>query len=416
MNPMGALTQPTDTQHAQPERHPAASGRKRALRAIAAIAIALAGIFVFSMAMHPSGTDFVEYWSSAKLLLNHADPYSPASVFALEKARGFLPQSPLIMLNPPWALFLIAPLGLAGIQIGFFLWTIAAIGCVLVFIKLLNKPSANNLLALAFAPVLACLCSGQSSPFLLLGFCLFLYFHKRRPLLAGAALLLMALKPHLFLVFWVVLFAECIQKRKFLIPIGFLSAVALASIFPLCFDLQVWWHYIETVHSASLKQAVFPTLSMVFRQIIDPGAVWLLFVPSIAAVLWGLWYYRRNRKDWDWKAHGMLLMLVTVLASPYGFFTDQIVLLPSIAFALTFPKRREYSGPLLLVINCIAIVPLIMPHASLTSLALVWTPAAWLTWFLYATYRPQNRNSPACPANKADAQFSATRNLLRETQ
>jgi hypothetical protein len=383
------------TPHEPSERH--SLFLKRALRALAAIAIALSGIFVLSVAMHPSCTDFIEYWSSAKLLLNHLNPYSPAGVFSLERSGGFLAQSPLIMLNPPWALFLIAPLGLAGIQLGFFLWTIAAIGCVLVFVKLLNRSSTNNLLALAFAPVLACLCSGQSSPFLLLGFCLFLYFQKRRPFLAGAALLLMALKPHLFLVFWAVLLVECIQKRKFLVPVGFLSALALASIFPLCFDHQVWWHYIETVHSASLKQAVFPTLSMVFRQIIDPGAVWLLFVPSIAAIVWGLWYYRRNRKVWDWNTHGMLLMLVTILASPYGFFTDQIVLLPSIAFALTFPKKRRYSGPLLLLINSIAFVPLVMPHASLTSLSLVWTPAAWLAWFLYATSGVKDRDLPARP-------------------
>jgi len=367
-----------------PERRPASLTIRR-LRAIAAVATALASIFVFSMAMHPSGTDFVEYWSSAKLLLNHANPYSPARVFALEKAQGFLPQSPLIMLNPPWALFLIAPLGLGSIQLGFYLWTVVAVGCVLVFIKLLKRPSANNLLALAFAPVLACLCSGQISPFLLLGFCLFLFFHKSHPFLAGTALLLMALKPHLFLIFWAVLLAECVHKRKFTILAGLSTSLAAASIFPVWFDPHVWRNYFETMHSASLKQAAFPTLSIVFRTIIDPGAFWLMFVPSIAAVLWGLWYYRANRELWDWKTHGMLLMLVTVLASPYGFFTDQIVLLPSIALALTSPQRRKYSGPLLLLINCIAIIPLVRPHASLTSMALVWTPAAWLAWFLYTT-------------------------------
>ena len=393
---MAALTQPTDAQPAGPERRPPSLAR-RALRAAVAVAIALAGVFVFSIAMHPSNTDFIEYWSSAKLLLNRANPYSPAGVFALEKALGFPHQSPLIMLNPPWALFLIAPLGLAGIQLGFFLWTIAAIGCVLVFIKLLNKPSANNLLALAFAPVLACLCSGQSSPFLLLGFCLFLHFHKRRPFLAGAALLLMALKPHLFLVFWTVLLVEWIRKRKVLIPAGFLSALALASVFPICFDLHVWRHYLETIRSASLKQAVFPTPSMLFRTIIDVRAVWLLFVPSAVAILWGLWYYRRNREIWNWNTHGMLLMLVTVLSSPYGFFTDQIVLLPSIAFALTSPKKRPYSGLLLLLINGIAIVLLVMPHASLTSMSLVWTPAGWLAWFLYATFGANDRGQPARP-------------------
>ena len=83
----------------------------------------------------------------------------------------------------------------------------------------------------------------------------------------------------------------------------------------------------------------------------------------------------------------MLLMLVTILVSPYGFFSDEIVLLPSIVYALTFPQRRKYSVEILLAINTAALVIVLAAHAALSSHAYLWTPLAWLAWFLYATQK-----------------------------
>jgi hypothetical protein len=81
----------------------------------------------------------------------------------------------------------------------------------------------------------------------------------------------------------------------------------------------------------------------------------------------------------------MLLMLVTVLVSPYGWFSDEIVLLPSLAFAFTFPKKRRYSMKVLVAINGLALLILLMAHPSLSSYAYLWTPLAWTVWFLYST-------------------------------
>ena len=368
----------------------------RTLRTGLAIVIALFGIFVFTLVLHPAAMDLIEYWSSAKLLLHHINPYSPTSVFALEKAQGFLPTSPLVMLNPPWALFLILPLGFGGAHTALFLWTIAAFGCVFAFLRLLAVPEKSGALALFFAPVLASLCSGQSSPFLLLGFVLFLRFHRSRPFWAGASLLLMAIKPHLFLVFWAVLLIDELYHRRFRMFAGFATALAVASILPKAFDLRIWTHYVATLRSAALTHAQFPTISMFFRMQVNPNAVWLLLVPSFIAVLWALWYYASRRNIWDWKTNGMLIMLVTVLVSPYGFFTDQVVLLPSIAFALLVPEKRKYSIAILFAINIAAIVQLSLPHASLVSPVLAWMPLAWLAWFLYTTHgQPQREASPA---------------------
>jgi len=358
---------------------------KMIVRILAAVAVTLAGIFVLTMTIHPAGMDYIEYWSSGKLLARHADPYSPVGVLAVEKALGYRDATPLIMLNPPWALFLVAPLGYVGIHTGLFLWTILGIGCVLAFTQLLNVPPKQRAFAFVFAPALASIFSTQSSPFLLLSFSLFLRFYQSRPFLAGASLLLMAIKPHLFLIFWVVLLADCIYRRVWSILAGGLTALAAGTIFALCFDSQVWQHYFAMLRGYKLQQGFLPTASMLFRMLLDIHAFWLLFVPSAFAIVWGLWYYRQHRQAWDWRIHGMLLILVTIFVSPYGFFTDEIVLLPSIVFALTFPERRKYTEWILLVINSVALLVIVAGHAALSSRAYLWTPVSWLLWFLYAT-------------------------------
>jgi hypothetical protein len=378
----------TSGQFDQPQIQPGHSTNytaKKIFRMLAAAAIALAGILVITLASRPGNKDYISYWSSGKLLVHYADPYSPVGVFVLEKAHGFPASKPLMMRNPPWTLFLVAPLGFTSARIGLLLWTIAAAACILASVSLLNVFPRDRALAFIFAPALASICCGQSSPFLLLGFSLFLRFHRSRPFLAGASLLLMAIKPHLFLIFWVVLLVDCIYRRRLLILAGLASALAASTALAMCLNPHIWANYFSMLRSSALEIEVFPTASMFLRLFIDPRAEWLLFVPSTLAIVWGLWYYARTRQVWDWKIHGMLLMLVTVFVSPYGWFTDEIVLLPSTVFALTFPEKPKSADRILIVINTAALVIVLGVQATFSSPAYLWTPVTWLLWFLYAT-------------------------------
>jgi hypothetical protein len=370
----------------------ASSPRKRALRAIAITVIALTGVLLLTLTT--SRTDYIEYRSSGVLLVHHADPYSPSGVFAIEKAEGYLASRPMIMLNPPWTLFLVAPLGFGGLREGLFLWILATAGSVFLSVEILHVPSKERAFAYVFAPAAAAVFMGQSSPLLLLGFSLFLRFHRSRPFFAGASLLLMAIKPHLFLIFWVVLLVDCIYRRRFLILAGCVSALAAGTAFSMYFDPRIWRHYLDMLRGYNLQQGFLPTASMLFRMLIDVRAFWLLFVPSVVAILWGLWYYSRRKHLWDWRIHGMLLMIVTLLVSPYGWLTDEAVLLPAILYALTLPEKRKYATWILLAINTAILVTALGTQAALSSRAYMWTPITWLLWFLYAT-KPARHSKPS---------------------
>ena len=362
------------------------SATKKIARWFAAGAIVLAGLLVITIVSRPTAKDYISYWSAGKLLLHHADPYSPSRVFSLEKTQGYSEAKPLIMRNPPWALFLAVPLGFGGPMYGLLLWTVVLAGSIIASLRLLHIPSKDVAFAFVFAPVLASICVGQSSPFLLLGFSLFLHFYGSRPFVAGASLLLMAIKPQLFLVFWMVLLIDCVYRRRFVILAGGASALAAGTAFSMCLNPLIWQHYFAMLRASGLNHEFFPTASMRFRLLIDPRADWLLFVPSALAVFWGLWYYARSRHVWDWRVHGMLLMLVTVMATPYGSFTDEVVLLPSIVFALSIREPHKYSVGILLAINGIALLIVVVFHPRLSSSAYLWTPLAWLAWFLYACH------------------------------
>ncbi|MGH9586707.1 MAG: glycosyltransferase family 87 protein [Acidobacteriaceae bacterium] len=377
-----------NTASAKPDQSPAgaagvsSASAKKITSILALVLIGLAGAAIFAARINPARMDYISYWSAAKLLVHHTNPYS-SSAYSLEKPLGFLPSHPLIMRNPPWALFLVAPLGVLGPRAGLFLWTMLLGTCIIFSVYLLNPFSKDNALALLFAPAIACIGSGQSSPFLLLGFALFLHFHQRRPFFAGSALLLMAIKPHLFLVFWAVLLVEAVWRRKFQILAGLASALAIATVFALAIDFRIWTDYFSMLRQANLGHKALPTVSMLLRLLIDPAAFWLTFVPSALAILWALWYYARNRQAWSWTKHGMLLILVAIAVSPYSFITDEIVLLPAIIFALNLPEKRKYAGWILVAINAAAAIVYTIAAGPLTTPVLVWTPLAWLAWFLY---------------------------------
>src|SRR5215471_5107219 len=69
--------------------------------------------------------DFVEYWSSSRLLVSGHDPYSLAEVMGIERAAGWSDRVPLMNLNPPWALPVVAPLALvSSYSLAWLVWIV----------------------------------------------------------------------------------------------------------------------------------------------------------------------------------------------------------------------------------------------------------------------------------------------------
>lgn len=359
---------------------------QKALRFLAIAVLTLIPVSVIAyLGSNTNQNDFVEYWSAGKLFVERANPYSPPTILAIEKSRGFAPADPLIMLNPPWSMPLVAPLGLLPAFDALLLWICACAACIAASVVLLELPAKNRGLAFLFAPVLGTFMMQQSSPFLLLGLSLFLRFERSRPFLAGASLLLMAIKPHLFLVFWVALAADCLYRRRFAIMAGFAASLVCVSGLVTLAVPRIWQDYLEVVRASTLDRNIYPTLPSMLRAAIDVNLVWIALAPSCIAVVWGAAYYWRKREAWDWHREGMPVLLVTVLTSPYSWISDQVVLLPPVASAISASPRR-FSMEILIVLNCAALVWL-----NVSFRTMVWLPLALSLWFAYSTFKGERR-------------------------
>jgi hypothetical protein len=361
-------------------------------RIIAALCLAAIGVGMFVLIVKSNNAgqrDFITYWAAGHQLVRGANPYNGAAIQSLEHLAGCNLNYPLIMRNPPDALFLALPLGFVGPNTGLVLWMIALLASLVASIRLIwsmnGRPGNRlHLLGYCFAPVMECLMAGQFGIFLLFGVALFLYFHKSRPFLAGAALLLCAAKPHLFLPFGIVLLLWVVIQKAYRILAGFSVALLGSCTLTLCFDPHAWSQYSMMMRTSGIMGEIVPTLSEFFRLLLDQNAVWLQFLPQATACLWALWYFWTRRSRWSWLDQGLLLLLVSVLCSPYALLTDETMLLPAVLAGI---YRADACGRSLLPFGLVAGVAMIEVFAEvpIASVYYLWTTPAWLAWYLYAT-------------------------------
>jgi len=336
--------------------------------------------------------DFISYWAAGQLLVHGENPYDFQAVRKLELAEGRNPNEPLLMMrNPPVAFFAALPLGLASPKTALILWLLVLLGGLSLAILLIwimhGRPDSRwHLFGYVFAPALACLQAGQFGIFLLLGVVLFLYFHRTRPFLAGAVLLLCSLKPHLFFPFGMALVLWSITGKRYRVLAGFATSLAVACALAFALDENAWAQYSLMMHSGGALDEAVPTLSVYFRMLVARHAVSLQFAPEAAACLWALWYFWTHRSRWNWLDHGLMVLLVGAVCTPYGWFTDESMALPAVLaglYAATGARRPVWP---LAAIAGAALIELLMAVPIITS-DYLWTTPAWLGWYLYATGR-----------------------------
>src|SRR5713101_5883396 len=166
--------------------------------------------------------DFVEYWAAGRLNAQGENPFDGAKLLPLEKEAGreTFPvdssghEAAVMMWNPPWTLPVVMPIGLLDARLSQLLWLLLNLA-VIVFCadwawRYYQGPAAYRWLAWAlaftFVPTFIVLRAGQIGPLILLGIVGFLHYERKGQLfLAGAACVLIAIKPHLLFLFWIAL-------------------------------------------------------------------------------------------------------------------------------------------------------------------------------------------------------------------
>jgi hypothetical protein len=344
--------------------------------------------------------DFVEYWAAGRLNVHGENPYDPERIQQLERAAGRGSEG-ILMWNPPWTLPLVMPLGLLDCRTAHLLWLSLQFAVVVCCVDLLWRRYGGSavhrglawLLAFTFLPTLLALTAGQIAPLVLLGAVLFLVFLKQgRDKLAGAALVLLAIKPHLSYLFWVALLLWCLAERRWSVLAGGLLAGACAVALALWCNPAVLGQYWHTLSQRPPAQYRSPTLGTILRLWFGEDRFRLQFLALIPGVLWFVPYWIHYRKNWDWNERLPLLLLMSVLTSAYGAWPfDLVVLLvPVVQVAARFDESRSARPALqailaYLTINGLAAVQL---ACEVEYFGFVWmTPALLLAYLALCRHR-----------------------------
>src|SRR5579863_6814675 len=335
-----------------------------------AVLIASAAGFVFlvataygavDLAGRPLGTDFSNVYAAGTYVLGGDTnaAFDPPQQFAREQAIFGTATQFYGWHYPPYFLFIAAPLALLPYGLALAVWQAVTLGLYLVMMwGIVTSPSLRAaeggddwmwlLLALAFPAVLINIGHGQNG-FLtaaLMGGALVLL--DRRPLAAGILFGLLVYKPQYGLLLPVVL---AVSGRWKCFAAAAITVVLLSIATTLAFGASVWSAFLESTHFTRVVvleqgntgwykiQSVFAWARMWGAPIPLAYAMQGAATVALAAALARLW-----RSGAPYPLQAAALCLATILATPYSFDYDMMLLAPALAFVVGDGFNRGF-GP-----------------------------------------------------------------------
>jgi hypothetical protein len=375
------------------------------------VAVAAVGLLLADRLDHRAWklSHFVQYWASARLLLRGDDPYALGQVHAMQVQAGWPAEKPLnfIMWNPPWTLTVVLPFGVLPFVAGRLVWNLMLLGVLLGCVNALWRlyggeerlRSVAWVVAFTFFPTLMEMHAEQISPLLLLGVVGFVGLaEKKRDLTAGACVALLAIKPHLLLPFGTVLLVWAVYERRWRVLAGGLLAGAVAIAVPLAFDPNILGHYRQSLaHRDAVPDldptgTITPTLGAALRVAFGGEPAWLQFVPAAVASAWAVAHWFARRRTWEWRTELPLLVGISMVAAPYAFVYDFVLLLavvvPLAAWVCVHRERAVWAvaGHLGIGLGAVGINLRGVPEYSYG-----WLPVAVLLLYLALKAAPLRR-------------------------
>lgn len=310
--------------------------------------------FVNNM-VDPIDRDFISFWGAAKLVLagTPSAAYDRAALHAVQITAATFGGGEMPFPYPPAFLLLLVPFGLLSFPLAMAAWTVATFPAYFATARRMFPDS--GWLAAAFPPVLANGVLGQNA-FVTAGlFIGGLLMLPKRPFLAGLLLGCLAIKPQLGLLLPVALLAArewraiagaAISSVGVLLVgaavFGIAATTAWIGQMPLYMSIArdglAGWHKLASVY-ASMRQAGLGADAAF--------AIHIAVAVAAAGAVWNVW----RRPQADPLAKAAILAAGTMLASPYLFLYDEMILV----VPLLWLARSRVPPVLLALLWCIPI-------------------------------------------------------------
>jgi hypothetical protein len=299
------------------------------------------GSFLVDPQGHAIATDFVNVWAGGRQVLNGnaAAAYDVALHKAAEVAAVGHPfDGHYPWIYPPTFLFAATLLALVPYVQAQAVWILLTFPIYAATIRGIIGDRIGLLLACAFSGILSNAMVGQNGFLTAALFGGALIFLERRPILAGCLIGLLSFKPHLGILFPIVLIAGGHWR---VIAAAATVVVLLFAASSLAFGIGAWeafLHALPVASQASLTdgradwaklQSVFGLIRMLGG---SEGLAWTLqamLMAGTAVLLGAIW---RSKVSFDVKAAA--LVTGALLCTPYLFMYDLVALAVPMAFLL----------------------------------------------------------------------------------
>jgi alpha-1,2-mannosyltransferase len=377
------------------------------LVAIAVLIASAAGFLYLVVTAHgavdlqgrPLGTDFSNVYAAGTYVLdgNAAAAFDPPQQYAREQAIFGADTQFYGWHYPPYFLFVAAALALMPYGLALAVWQTFTLGLYLVVIRSIITSTfapperggiANRdwlLLALAFPAVLINVGHGQNG-FLtaaLLGGGLVLL--DRRPIAAGILFGLLVYKPQYGLLIPLVL---AVSARWRCFAAAAATVVVLTVVTTAVFGPQIWQAFLastEFTRAVVLEQgntgwhkiqSVFSWARMWGAPIPFAYALQGVVTVAIAIALVRLW------RTAPFAPKAAALCLATILATPYSFDYDMVVLAPAIAYLAADGFERGFAPWEKTALAALWAVPLVARSVAQLTFVPLGVPAMLAVFFL----------------------------------
>lgn len=277
----------------------------------------------------PTARDFISFWGAAQLALggNAASAYDNGALHAVQAAAASFHGGEMPFLYPPALLLLVMPFGLLPYPVGMATWVLATFPLYFAAIRRLFP--ASGWLPAAFLPVVVVAVTGQNSFVMAALFIAGMILLPRRPLVAGLVLGCLVLKPQLALLLpvaviagrqWRAIAGAAISSIGVLLlgllAFGTAATAAWLQQMPLYVSIArdglVGWHKLASVYAAMRQAGLGADLALTIHGVIAAVA---------AVAVWQVW-----RSNAPARCKAAVLAAATMLASPYLFLYDAIIL------------------------------------------------------------------------------------------
>ncbi|HLN23715.1 MAG TPA: glycosyltransferase family 87 protein [Patescibacteria group bacterium] len=352
----------------------------------------------------PLGTDFIQFYAASKLALDGqpAAAWDNAALYAATLRIAGRAELPVFNWQyPPPMLLFVAPLAWMPYLLALLIWVAGGFAAYLAVMWRILPDRRTLSLAAAFPAAFIEAAHGQNgflSAVLLGGGLLLL---ERRPLLAGLLFGLLVYKPQLAMLVPLALLVG--GHWRALVSAGMAAVAAVAASY-LLFGAESWQAFFAHAEDSRRimaegpmgfykLQTVYGALRVVGGGAAVAGAAQAVTTLGAAVVVALAW--RRRTLPFGVKA--ALLCLGALVATPYAYEYDGVVLAPALAWLVAEGRRDGFHRGEAVVWVLAWLTPLVARSSALY-LSLPLGPMVLLAAFALAARRALGPKPPPAPA------------------